>query len=502
MPLFRKIIFYIFALIYLICCPLIILYALGFVFNPQARKVVKTGIISLNSIPSGAAVSINKTPLPNKTPTNIHNLPPEQYLVTLTHPQYRPWEKRVPVVAEQATTIDHILLIPESWALGGISPHSFEQLIPMEGNSFLLLQKGKALKDLFIYRFQEGMEQKLLKNVGISEADPERVVPIFSDDFIYAQGEILSYYTVKSSPFLLLEIDAKGKRKFLWVDPREKKTKVNEVTDLFPKVPQQVLWDANEDKNIFSFQDNYLNRLNVIEKAIYPKYSKNVQGFGVKGNAVYLFHKGPFFVRVDLEGKEQQLPLKDPDSLRSLLGMKNDIRISVLENDLFLFWGKRGELSTNRFPFIIVKNGVNGFSYNRASQQLLVWTDNKIGIADFTRQSIKGKKLKKLPTPDWFVSKGKNIRQAFWVYQGSHLLFLDQDQIFLIEIATYDHPILTEVGRVKRGTSVYYSDSSGKVFFLDAQTGMLSEITIIPPQSIIPLPKPLENETQDKDESL
>ncbi len=53
----RKILFYLCALLYLISCPLTILYALGYGVQPGAQRgLVKTGVISLATLPPGAPV--------------------------------------------------------------------------------------------------------------------------------------------------------------------------------------------------------------------------------------------------------------------------------------------------------------------------------------------------------------------------------------------------------------------------------------------------------------
>ena len=61
MILLRKILFYICIVLYLIFCPMIILYALGYSFKPQSSQggIVKTGIIFLSTTPPGADVFLN-----------------------------------------------------------------------------------------------------------------------------------------------------------------------------------------------------------------------------------------------------------------------------------------------------------------------------------------------------------------------------------------------------------------------------------------------------------
>ena len=70
MLLLRKIIFYIFAAVYVVACPLVIAYALGYMFVPQQRNVIQTGLISLQTIPAGAEVTLDCEPYPRLTPVD------------------------------------------------------------------------------------------------------------------------------------------------------------------------------------------------------------------------------------------------------------------------------------------------------------------------------------------------------------------------------------------------------------------------------------------------
>ena len=83
----RKIIFYIFALIYLVVAPLTILYALGYIFSPTQQTLVATGLISLSSEPPQAQVWLNGELLKEKTPVILRNLKPGPYTLRMGLPR-------------------------------------------------------------------------------------------------------------------------------------------------------------------------------------------------------------------------------------------------------------------------------------------------------------------------------------------------------------------------------------------------------------------------------
>ena len=107
----RKKLFYVFAGVYVIGCPILILYAIGFWFNPNTADIVETGVISLSTIPSGAEVSLNNKKINSKTPTVIRFLPPGEYFIMMRLKEYKEYKNRVRVYKGKAVALENIELI-------------------------------------------------------------------------------------------------------------------------------------------------------------------------------------------------------------------------------------------------------------------------------------------------------------------------------------------------------------------------------------------------------
>jgi len=87
--------------------------AAGYRFNWQARTIVKTGLIVLESDPSGAAVEINGKDLAATTPLRQTYLLPGYYDVLVRLDGYIPFKKTVKVESGQAQYEDTITLFRE-----------------------------------------------------------------------------------------------------------------------------------------------------------------------------------------------------------------------------------------------------------------------------------------------------------------------------------------------------------------------------------------------------
>ncbi len=267
MPLLRKIFFYIFVLIYLIICPVIILRMLGFVMDPQAHHWVKTGIIYVSSNPPEAKVLINGRPAPETTPAIIRDLPPGEYTIRMELDGYEPWENKIPVVDKKATSVENILLIPKQWRIKALNTLPLTKLIPMPGNNYLLLSSSGIIKDLFILRLDKDIEDQPDTDIHGNPSDLELLFP---EESIYRDARVIRYFTVEHSPFFVINIEFSDRHKYLWIDPRDKQVHIEDISDLMPEAPQKLYWEANDEKNIFAFYTGYVNRINIKAKAIYP----------------------------------------------------------------------------------------------------------------------------------------------------------------------------------------------------------------------------------------
>ncbi len=359
MPLLRKAFFYLFALVYLIICPVIILRMLGFVIDSKGHWV-KTGIIYVSSNPPAARILLNGRPMPETTPAIIRDLPPGEYDIRMELEGYEAWENKIPVVDKKATSVENILLIPGKWKTKTLSHVPLAKLIPVPGSNFLLVASDETVKGILI----------LPLNRDIGDNDPE-LEPLFPEESIYRDARVMRYFTVEKSPFFVIAVNAPQGDKYLWIDPRDKQVHIEDISDLLPQTPVKLYWEPNEDKNIFAFYSNAVNRINIKEKAIYP----NIQ--------------------------EKDIPVaKRQDSLTS----------SIHSDQMFL------------------------------------------------------------------------------VNNGNTLLFRRGKEIFLMDEEAFGKPRLERIVRVEDNTDIYFAEKTGKMYFIDDTTHILSSVQVLHHRPFIPKP--------------
>ena len=199
----RKTLFYLFTVIYCLVCPLIILYALGYIFEPGAgRGLTKTGLIHLATLPEGATIRLEHKRFTEKTPASIAGLLPGDYRVEIFLKGHRPWTRTISVGAEKAAHFEKILLLPNVWKTELLSPDEFADLIFAGDDRFLFLSKG-PYRDLLLYDlrknkfssmaaedspFESGSSLPLADAIGILTGKNRRVAQTF---FVYGNSHVL-----------------------------------------------------------------------------------------------------------------------------------------------------------------------------------------------------------------------------------------------------------------------------------------------------------------------
>lgn len=478
MLLLRKILFYLFALIYLLVCPLIILYSIGYFFNPiDKTSIIKTGLIYLSTTPPGASVYVGNRRYTQKTPTILRDFLPGEYSLRLALDNYKPWTKKIYVEAGKAAVYDEIIFLPKQWKQKKLLPDKFNNLIPIPGSHYLLLAKGNRVEDYFIY-----------------SCDEKKGWPLFLPSSSFGAFRVLSYFiqplreggfefAINAKINIFFRLDSKEGEKFLWVEFRKGKVRSEDLTELFPRWPFDVQWDPGESNQLFVFKNNYLNRLDVALKAVYPRYLENVRGYAIFDKAIYVVSEDSELLKIDYDKRERKVLLDSNILSRYLPEKKNILQVKVFPKDIILLLGENGELFANYFPHRILENQVRGFEFSSQNEKILIWQKDKLAVLGFLSPENKEEQyIEKLQLSSIF-ERGQDIEQCFWVSNSSHILFGDNGKLYLLELKGDITQNLHQLFEIKKRSSFLYLEQLGKIYFLD-NSGILSSVELIPKKEI------------------
>jgi len=270
--LLRKIFFYAFLLIYLIFCPTLIFYALGYLYHPgQEHGIVKTGLIRLSTVPPKATIFVGDRRYSNKTPVVLRDLVPGEYSVSVHRRGHKPWVYEVQVEAEKATVFERILLLPKTFKQDVLISAPLDEMIPMPGNDFFLVTKGPKLGDVQVYDWKEKKSRTLI-----------------AQEDVLAASKVMSFHVVPESPYLLVQFLSQERERIFWMKVGDKETEFEDLSGYPLAAPFKVMWDSRDEESLFLLQDRNVHRLRVKTRSFQKSILKGVRGLGLFKKMIYV----------------------------------------------------------------------------------------------------------------------------------------------------------------------------------------------------------------------
>lgn len=88
--------------------------ATGWQYDFSTGELRETGLILMNSEPTGSEIRVDNNLLPSKTPYRYTGVRPGRYEVRYSLKDFRPWIKQTSVAAERVSFADYAWMIPEN----------------------------------------------------------------------------------------------------------------------------------------------------------------------------------------------------------------------------------------------------------------------------------------------------------------------------------------------------------------------------------------------------
>ena len=473
----RKIIFYVFALIYLAVAPLTILYALGYIFSPTQQTLVATGLISLSSEPSQAQVWLNGELLKEKTPVILRNLKPGPYTLRISLPQMHPWQRQVEVKPDRVFRFENILLFPLTFHPEILSDFPITRMwhSPL-GRNIVVLQGEKA-SGLFLF-------------------DPERreFRPLFSQSPYgeTAVREVLLHPSGERAVAVLKEKE--GLRPLLvnFLDPRE----TISLGELFQEPFRQSHWGAPHKNSLFYLQGNTLRRLKADpdEQPFSLNLQEGVRGYAVQGRRLFVLDGQRRFLELTEKGKIRNILLSEPPKIRLIFGPEEGEHYSLfflprlflftpLHEALALFLSDKGKLISNKLPYFL-DEGVETLIPATAHSRALYRKGNELWTVDFEREQEEGF-FESGPARRRIYKAREKLFPVAWFYDDRYLLFVEGNHVKVLDPEGEGNLMdLLEVS--KEVPQVILDEKRGFLYFAEPAENRLSRIKLFEAEGVLP----------------
>jgi hypothetical protein len=461
MSLVRTLLFILLTGVYLVVCPLLILYALGYIYNPVQPGFVRTGIVDIVTVPSGAEVYLEGSRFVRTTPTLLGELLPGEYTITLRKKGYLPWRQTVLVTAGKAVAFKNIVLVPESWPQKTLTMSACQNLIPMDSRYLFILKSGPELGECMAYS-RDGQTR-----------------PVLPPGCDFASYPATTLRCVPDSDAFVVYSDSFWHKRDLYVSLEGREPNAVDITDLAAGRPSFMTWSPDEPGRLFAVEKDCVMRLDVARNKRQACYLEGVRGLGIYGNWLYIIDHNDALVRMPFDKQHGEYLRQDESLGKRLFSTSDFYDIRARRRGVIFFLGTQGDLVGNIPPYRVTSSDASDIVFNGRSDMFAWWTKTSIGQVDFSRNFDKTMFQERFKRRTVFEG-GKDIRQVFWAYKDSHILFNDNGEIYLLELEPQEPHHVERVVTVKRDTSVYYDADDRSLYYLDEKNGMLKRLQLIP----------------------
>ncbi|MBT4349435.1 PEGA domain-containing protein [bacterium] len=247
----RRVTYLTFFLIFFIAAPFLIFYSLGYRYNFDKHIVEKNGAFFIKSYPRNAEIFIDQIKTRYKTPSQITNTKPGQYLVAIKKENYHTWHKALTVHAGQTSFVEEAALF----------------LIDNDKTAL-----GLGSSDFIINQHQNKYSHLIDNDLWLTNVDLDKSSKIFS----FTNPVELISWSFDDQKLLIKQ----GTYKLFNLQQQK-------ITTLNIGNPDKIIWD-NQDANVLWFLDkDKLYRHNTILNTTALK-TEDIQDFAITGEYLIL----------------------------------------------------------------------------------------------------------------------------------------------------------------------------------------------------------------------
>jgi len=246
---------------------------------------------------------------------------------------------------------------------------------------------------------------------------------------------------------------------------------------MLPAPLEDPQWTAENPEDVFSYNGSSVDHTNVQSGTVTRGIVTQVSGYGLDGHWLYAITWRRGLLRFDF-GQQTRQDLSQFDRAVADFPMGRFVSVRPLEADLILLWGEGGQFTAAGPASRASAAAVRGYQVDSRTGRVLLWQDHRLAIFD-------RKATGSAPALEWLRLYARDIQQACFVLTNTHVLYRDGNSIFLASRIQNNEWRVRPIVTVRLGTSVYYTEREGKLYYINPETGRLFTTEIVPRQQIL-----------------
>jgi len=448
---YRRILYLSFITTFLIITPLVILYTAGYGYNFKRGRIEKTGILYVDSKPTGANIFINGQ-LSGKTPKRFTKMLPDKYQLEVKKDGYRPWNKEIEIRSNLTEFAEDIILFKDALPINIIEGEiNFFMASPDQRHIIYSVTKSN-IEELKIYNIKSKTSETLKKiqnNVEIKFVSWSMLqnLAIFKE----SEKNIDNYYIVNVTTKEIKYLNEITTQKFIFLD-----------------------WGLDKDVYLYGLTTTGLFQIDLTNKNIEKVITGKISSFIFNGNTLFYISRenGFDYLNRKIFGIQEQNivnetnKIKLPPGSNLILQKSRNGYITLLDQlsrDLFI-------LTENVFEnekienSIILQEKANDLVWSKDNNQILYYNDFEIWTFNILNQQ-----------KNLLTRFSELIEMVNWYYGDKYILYLVGNKIKAIETGPTkikNDILLAELSEINNFTL----ENQGQNLYFQAQAGNLKGI--------------------------
>ncbi len=419
----RRVLFFIFFLIFILVAPILTLYVQGYRFDFENKRLTQTGGIFIKTInPKQVEVYLDGK-LSKKTDfffssTLIENLLPKNYNIKVQKQDYYTWEKNLEVKEKQVAEARSIVLLPKDPEFQLLTTGVENIWFSEDKSKTIIKEREKDIWTLKLYNLEKNVKSQLIKETDI-----------------YKTGADLIDLQFTNNDKLMLQVGGKEQISYFELE-------IDRIPPLLTKAkaPQPLIKDA------LSYESS-------------------------NGAIYYLDSSGDLY-KTDTSLTNNEKITSQAFDIRQ----ETKYKLYVFEKAIFLQEGKTIYLfDQEKEIFEKFSENINYIKISPDKRKLVYFSDSEVKILFLEEQNFqprfnKGENM-------FLMRLSKSINDIFWL-NTDYLILITSNVLKIVEIDNRDRVNIVDIVTVEN-PEIFLNRKTKKLYLLDRGNLFVSEKIII-----------------------
>ena len=258
---------------------MLILVMLGYRFDRAARTIEQGGLVQLNSIPSGANLTIDAAKLSATTSTKT-TLTAGKHTITMSRKGYAPWQKTVDVKKGAILWLNYARLIPDKLTVETVAQlPAVTSTVPSPNRKLIAMTTEQTTPDITLIDISS--DKPKLQTLTLPEGSYTLPEDVESQRFVVNAWSA-------SSRYVLVKHIYDDKNEWLVVDA-ENVAQSKNITVLFDVAVSDVQFSQNDDLALYVLMNGDVRKMNIEAATISAPLVRNVAEFSFYDESIIVY---------------------------------------------------------------------------------------------------------------------------------------------------------------------------------------------------------------------